>query len=185
MTTMTQGGGTNRGNPFRWPLWLGAAALLSLPAIAMQFQVEGVDWTASDFVVMGVILAIACGSYELVTRLSGGWMYRAAGAVGILAGFMLVWVNLAVGLVAEGGNVYNLAFMGVLGVGVAGALLSRFRASGLSRTLFLMAIVHALVVAAALFSGLDRLGASLSALWLGPWLLSAILFRMVGEPRKV
>ena len=176
---MNDDGAAPRGNPFRWLVWGGAAVLLSLPAIAMQFRVEGVDWTASDFVFMGIILAIACGAFELVMRLSGDWLYRAAGAVAILGGFLLVWVNLAVGLVSEGGNVYNLGFMAVLGVGVAGALLARFRARGLSHTLFAMALVHALVVVAALASGLDRIGASLSALWLGPWLLSALLFRQV------
>ena len=180
MTTITHdgNGAPRRGNPFRWLIWGGAAVLLSLPAIAMWQQVEGVDWTGSDFAVMGVLLASACGAYELMTRLSGDWIYRGAAGVAILAGFLLVWVNLAVGLVADGGNAYNLAFMGVLGVGVVGALLARFQPAGLSRTLGLMALVHAAVVVAALAAGIDRLGASLSALWIAPWLLAAVLFRM-------
>jgi hypothetical protein len=161
----------------RWLVWGGAAVLLSLPAIAMAWRVEGVDWTASDFVAMGVILAIAGGSFEVVMRMSGDWLYRAAGAVAIGAGFLLVWANLAVGLVADGPTPFNLAFMGVLGIGVVGALATRFDARGLSNTLLAMALVHAGVVVAALMFGPDARGATLTALWLLPWLLAAALFR--------
>lgn len=185
MNAMIDDGAPQHRNPFRWLVWGGAALLLSLPAIAMQLKVEGVYWTASDFLAMGVILAIACSSFELVMRLSGDWMYRAAGVVAIGAGFLLVWANLAVGLVADGFNAYNMAFMGVLAVGVAGALVSGFSARGLSNTLVAMAMAQAVVVGAALASGLDRLGSTLSAAWIAPWILSAILFRMAAARRKV
>jgi len=178
MNAMTYDTPPPRGNRLRWLVWGGAAVVLSLPAIAMRLHVDGVDWTTSDFVVMGVLLAAAGGAYELVARLSGDWLFRAAGGLAVLAGLALVWANLAVGLVADGPNAYNLAFMGVLAVGVAGALVSRFRAAGLQWTLAAMVVVHALVVAAALGSGIDRLGASLAAAWLAPWLLSAALFRL-------
>lgn len=185
MNTMIEPGTPSRGNPFRWLVWGGAAVLLSLPAIAMQMKVEGVDWTMSDFVVMGVLLAAACGSYEVVTRLSGDWLYRAAAGVAILAGFLLVWANLAVGLVGDGDTAYNLGFFGVLGVGVVGALMTRFRAGGLSLTLVAMALVHAAIAGLALASGVDRVGSSLSLLWLAPWILSAILFQMSARRAKV
>ena len=180
----------NENNPhavraLRWLAWGGAACLLLAPAIAMRLQVEGVDWSVGDFVVMGVILAAACGAFELVLRMSGDWLYRAGGAIAILAGLALVWVNLAVGLVGEGPNAYNLGFMAVLGVGVVGALLARFRAAGLSRALLAMAIVHAMVAATALATHIDPRGASLSAAWLAPWLLAASLFRMSGTRQKV
>ena len=172
-----------RGHLLRWLAWGGSAVLLALPAIAMHWQVEGVDWTASDFVAMGAILAVACGSFELLLRMSGDWRYRAAGAVAVGAGFLLVWANLAVGLVAEGPNPFNLGFMGVLGLGVVGALATRFDARGLSNTLLAMAAVHAGVAAVALAFGPDRLGAMLSALWLLPWLLAAALFRSAGRQK--
>ena len=186
MTTITHDhGAPRRGNPFRWLIWGGAAVLLALPAVAMRLRVDGVDWSGSDFVVMGVLLAAACGAYEGMVRLSGDWIYRAAAGITVLASFLLVWANLAVGLVADGANAYNLAFLGVLGVGVAGALLARFEAAGLSRTLVAMAIAHAFIVGAALASGVDRLGALVTSAWLAPWLLAAILFRMSATRRKV
>ena len=49
---------------FRWVMWGGAALLLALPLVAMQFTSE-VNWTASDFVVMGAMLGIAAGTVEL------------------------------------------------------------------------------------------------------------------------
>ena len=182
-TTMNDQDSAPRGHLLRWLVWGGAAVLLSLPAIAMHWRVEGVDWTASDFVAMGAILAIACGSFELVLRMSGDWLYRAAGAVAIGGGLLLVWVNLAVGLVADGPNAFNLGFMAVLALGVAGALATRFDARGLSNTLLAMAAVHAGVAAVAFAIGPDRVGASLSALWLLPWLLAAALFRGAGRQR--
>ena len=180
---MNDEGGSSTTRWLRGLVWGGAAVLLSLPAIAMHWRVEGVDWTASDFVAMGVILAIACGSFELVMRLSGNWLYRAAGAVAIGAGFLLVWANLAVGLVADGPNPFNLGFMAVLALGVAGALATRFDARGLSNTLLAMAAVHAGVAAAALVLGPDVRGAAFSALWLLPWLLAAALFHGAGRQK--
>ncbi|MDB5696794.1 MAG: hypothetical protein JWN21_2337, partial [Sphingomonas bacterium] len=50
---------TNSTRPATWGsfiVWGGVATLLLIPAIAMQFTAE-VNWTASDFVVMGVLLA--------------------------------------------------------------------------------------------------------------------------------
>ena len=65
-----------RGNRLRPWVWGGAAALLALPAIAMRFRASGVDWSATDFLVFGAMLAIACGLYELATRMSGDVRYR-------------------------------------------------------------------------------------------------------------
>ena len=86
-----------RGRRNRWSLllWIGAAALLSLPAIAMQFPGSGVDWSPGDFLAMGLLLALACGGYEVATRLSGNTAYRAGAALAILTCFLTVWVNLA------------------------------------------------------------------------------------------
>ena len=85
-------------NRWRLALWGTAALLLMVPAVAMQFTTE-VNWTGSDFVVMGAMLAAACGAYDLATRLSRNTTYRAAFGIAVLTGFLLVWVNLAVGLI--------------------------------------------------------------------------------------
>ena len=91
-------GDTRRKNRWSLAIWGGAAALLSIPAIAMQFEGSGFDWDVGDFVAMGALLAIACGGYEIATRMSSNWAYRAGAAVAILTCFLTVWVNLAVGM---------------------------------------------------------------------------------------
>ncbi len=56
MTASTEYGGNKpgnrRGNPWRAAVWCAAAFLLLLPLVAMQFTRE-VNWTLSDFVVIG------------------------------------------------------------------------------------------------------------------------------------
>ena len=53
-----------RRNRLRWAIWGTAAGLLLVPAVAMQLGVDGWDWNAFDFVVMGALLAAACGTFE-------------------------------------------------------------------------------------------------------------------------
>lgn len=181
--------GPRRGNRWSLATWSAAACLLLLPAVAMQFT-SGVDWNAADFIVMGVMLAVACGSYELATRLSGRTSYRAACAAAIAGGFLLVWVNLAVGMIGSEDNPANLLYLGVLVVGLVGALLVRFRARGMARVMVAMAAAQMLVAATAMVAGwgrphsppLEVLG--VSAFFAMPWLVSAVLFRMAGRPHR-
>ena len=54
----TTQGGNGRGNRWSLAIWGGAAVLLSIPAIAMQFQAPGVDWGPEDFIVMGALMNV-------------------------------------------------------------------------------------------------------------------------------
>src|SRR5688572_15784957 len=99
-------------NRFRPLIWGAAAFLLLVPAVAMQFTGE-VDWTGSDFVIMGIPLGMVCGLYELAVWLSGNTAYRAAFGIAVLTGFLTVWVNLAVGMLGSEDNIENLMFAGV------------------------------------------------------------------------
>lgn len=168
-------GGTRRGNRWRLAIWGGAGCLLLLPAIAMQFTRE-VDWGPEDFVVMGAMLASACGAYELATRLSGSTAYRAGAAVAIVTGFLVVWVNLAVGMLGSEDNPENLLFAAVLAVGVIGALGARFRPAGMARALYATALAQAAMVVYALVAGHAGVAPHI-AFFVLPWLLSAQLFR--------
>jgi hypothetical protein len=172
------GGGVDGGRRdrlMRWLVWGGAAVLLLLPLVAMQFT-RDVDWDGSDFAVIAVMLLIVCGLFELALRLSGSPAYRAGFGLAIAGGFLLVWVNLAVGMIGSEQNPYNLWFGSVLAVGLVGALLARFRAAGMVRTLVAAAIVQALVSGVALIAGWDPLGSILSAFWILIWLTSARCF---------
>jgi len=84
---------------WRAMMWGGFAILLALPALAMSLGAEGVDWSASDFIIMGALLAIVGLLIEVMMRFVHGWRERriAIGAVVVL--FLLVWAELAVGLI--------------------------------------------------------------------------------------
>jgi hypothetical protein len=179
MTARTLDGNAPRGNGWRVAVWGAAACLLLLPLVAMQFTAE-VTWTGSDFATWGTMLGIACGSYELATRMSRNTAYRAAVAVAVVAAFLLVWINLAVGIIGAENDPANLMFAGVIAVGIIGGAIARFRASGMMRALVAMAVAQAMVAAIVLVRGLSDEPAiilSLTGFFAALWLGSAWLFR--------
>ena len=76
--------------------WSTAILLLIAPAIAMQFEGNGVNWTAGDFIFAGVIFAIVGGLFELTARASANFAYRIAVVMAVACGFLQIWINLAV-----------------------------------------------------------------------------------------
>lgn len=178
---------SHKRNRLRPLVWGGAALLLLLPAVAMRFT-QGVNWTGSDFVVMGVMLGVACGLYELGVWLSGNPVYRAAFGIAVVTGFLTVWVNLAVGMFGSEDNPLNLIFGGVLLVAAVGALLARFRARGMALAMGTTAVAQLLAAGIGLATGLsvgtdEQHGPSLyletflTACFALPWLVSSVLFR--------
>lgn len=165
----------------RWSLlvWGGAAALLSIPAIAMQFD-TGVDWGPEDFIIMGLLLAMACGGYEVVTRISGNTAYRLGAAIAIVTCFLTVWVNLAVGMIGSEDHPANLFFGGVILVGLVGTILARFRPRGTARAMQAAAAAQAGMALYALV-GADPYAALPIAFFMVPWLLAGHLFLKAAE----
>ena len=174
-----------RSNRWRFAIWGIAAGLLLLPLVAMQFD-TGVDWTLSDFIVMGVMLAATCAIYELGAWLSGNTAYRAAFAIAALASFLLAWINLAVGVIGSEHNPANLMYGGVLAVAATGAVAARFRPRGMSLALFATALAQALAgaLALAVFDGELRVIVGVTGLFAGLWLASAALFRNAARNRQ-
>ena len=170
------------GNRWSLAIWGTAACLLLVPLVAMQFTAE-VDWTGSDFVVMGVLLAIACGGYELATRLSDSSAYRAGAAVAVATGFLIVWVNLAVGMLGSEDDPANLLFGGVLLVGVIGALIARFRPRGMAPAMVATALAQAAMAVYALAGGYSEVVLQIGFFIL-PWLMSAALFRKAAREAR-
>lgn len=83
--------------PWRLALWGSAAALLALPALAMQVT-DQVNWTLGDFAVFGALLAAVIGGIEFLAASSLKLRAKLIGVVLVLAAFLLVWVELAVGV---------------------------------------------------------------------------------------
>jgi hypothetical protein len=156
--------------------WGAAALLLAIPWLA------NFPWTASDFIVMGAMFAITGGTIELAIRSSENWAHRFGAIVAVLAGFLTVWVNLAVGMIGSDDNPYNLWFGGVLAIAISSALLSQS-----SATMAGMMVVTALAQAAVSIFGFstDPRGGVLSFAFAGLWLLSAGLFWIAARNKAV
>ena len=165
---------SHTGPPWRPLAWGAAGALLLLPLVAMQFTDE-VKWTGSDFMIFGLMLAAGGGLIELAVHTTGNLSYRAGVAIAVLASFLLLWVNGAVGIIGNEENPANLMFGGVLLVVIAGALVSRGRPRGLARTMVAAATVQGLI---ALITSLLGLGHILvvTAGFMVLWLLAGALF---------
>lgn len=168
---------------WRIAAWTGAGLVLMIPLIAMRFTSE-VQWTGFDFAVAGAMLAALIGAAELAVRLSEDWLYRAGAAVAVVAAFLMVWAQGAVGLVGSENDLFNLLFLLPLGVGATGALVARFRAHGLGLTLWTMAAVQAGTVAVGYALTRDT-DAFLLCAWVVAWALSAGLFGRAAQNAEV
>ncbi len=172
---------SRRGQRLRIAVWAGAAAILTLPLVAMQFTRE-VRWTAADFAFAAVLLFGSLGAFELSTRRMQVPAFRVATALLLLGTFLLIWINAAVGIIGEEGNPANLMFAGVLGLGAVGAVYSRFRPTGMARTAGAMAAAQ-IGVALIAFSGFagsvagsEQPVLGLTAVFTLLWLAAAALF---------
>lgn len=93
------------------------AAILSLPALAMLFT-DQVNWTFTDFVLAGLLLAVVGSAIELAVRRSGSLL----GAIGIAA------LGIAAVVFGEEDDAPGLVLLGLLLVASACALGIRRRA---------------------------------------------------------
>lgn len=182
MVAKVASGGVRWGSVLRIITWGGAALLLSLPLVAMQFTPE-VNWGPEDFIVMGVLLSACAGTVHLATRLSDDFAFLAGVVVAVGTSFLLVWINLAVGFIGDEGNPANLMFAGVILVAAIGSALARFRPRGMGRAMLAAAAAQGAIAAFTWFGdlgGMEPPGPvrplALTSLFVLPWLLAAGLF---------
>lgn len=164
---------------WRAVVWGGAGILLLLPWIAMQFSAE-VNWTGFDFLVFGAMLATGCIACEIAVRASRSNAYRFAAAIAVGTGFLLVWINLAVGIIGSEDNLENLVYVGVLAVAIIGAAVARLRAAGMVRAMVATAIAHALTGVYGLAIGSMEAAVS-GIVFVAAWLASAWMFQRAAK----
>ncbi len=154
-------------------VWGGAGVAWLIPLVAKLLT--DLPWTTFDFVAWGVMLLVAASVCEVGLRLSGSLAYRAGVVVAAGTSFLIVWSNLAVGIIGNENNPLNQIFFGVIAIAIVGAFLARFRANG-------MALAMAVTAAAQFGTGFIALAheyivfAIVGVFSLG-WLLAAWLFR--------
>jgi hypothetical protein len=118
---------------------LATALILLIPLLTAP------AWTLGDFVAGGALVFGTGLAFVLVARKGGNFAYRFAVGVAVAAGFLLVWINLAVGIIGEPDEAANLMYVGVLAVGIAGAFVARFRPQEMARALLATSLAQALV----------------------------------------
>jgi hypothetical protein len=111
----------------------------------------------------------------MTTTMNGNKAYRAAIGIAVAAALLILWMH---GAVATEDDSPGLIFFGVLGVGVIGAVVARFRPQGMARALWGTAIAQASVAVIAMIAWgqyveILILNGFFIALWVG----SALLFR--------
>jgi hypothetical protein len=151
-----------------------AALILLLPFVAMKFTSE-VNWTASDFIVAGVMISGVGLLFELAVRTNSNRAYRAGAALALAASFLTIWAVGAVGMIGDENNPLNLMFGVVLLVALLGAIIAGFRAAGMARAMVAAAVAQAIASGIGLFA--DPLGGVLSLAFATIWLASAAMFR--------
>lgn len=157
--------------------------LLAVPLIAMQFTAE-VDWSLGDFIIMGTLLFTTGLSYVLVTRYAKNLIKRAAYGLVIGSTFLLIWANLAVGLIGAGPHLGNWLYVGVVAVVIIGTFLSRFSARAMEHSMYATVISLILLTGIALLMNMQEYpGSSLSEIlavngfFALLYLVAALLFR--------
>jgi hypothetical protein len=86
-------------------------------------------------------------------RAQGSLAYRLAAGLALGAALLLIWINLAVGIIGSEDEPANLLYGGVLAVGLIGAILARFQTQGMARALLATAAAQVLVAVIALAAG--------------------------------
>lgn len=163
--------------------WGAAVTVLLVPLVAMQITSE-VNWTGADFLFAAIMFGIVGGIAELTARLAPDKWYKAGVGVAVLASFLLIWINGAVGIIGSEDNPINLIFLAIVIIAIAGSIAANFRTAGMARTMAAAAAAQLMIGIAALVLGL---GASeppgpfgifaLNLMFVGLWSLSAGLFQ--------
>lgn len=166
----------------------GASTFLLVVPLAANYFWEEFNWRAGDFLIAWMLIFPALLAFRLVTRPIKASTQRIAWGITIGTLFLLIWSNLAVGLIGNEENPANLLYLLVLVVGVAGAVRVRFSSEGMRWVLLCMAGLQFLIPFLALLlfrpnlelpeylNGLAGIVA-INALYSFLFVLSAALFR--------
>jgi hypothetical protein len=171
-------------------LALATAFILMVPLVAMQLS-DDLAWNLTDFAFAGVLLFGTGITYQLVARRAGDLAYRFAVGGVLAAAFILIWANLAVGLIGSEEEPANLMYLGVLAVGIVGALIARLQSRGMVRALVATALAQALVTVIALVSRMHQYPGSsvfeilgVNGFFVALWVGSAWLFRQAARKQS-
>jgi len=176
--------GPRRNFPWRGLVWGTAAAIMLLAACAKLF-VPDFLWTPGDFLAMGILLVVPALCFEVALRVArNDNFYLLGAALAIGTCFLLVYINVAVGIIGSDDNEANVVFLGVIGTAIAASLVARLRPAGLVVAMVMTAVVQAGVAVYAWTLGSPG-GAVLSLVFAGAFLAAAWCFRIAARARGI
>jgi hypothetical protein len=162
--------------------WGSAVVLFLTPLVAIQFTHE-VQWTESDFIISFVIIGILGALAELNVLITSNRFSRAGGFVAILAGSLVFWSNLAIGMIGNRGNNVNLLFGLVLLIAIIGAWLSSLHRNVLPAAMFAAGTVQCAIGMLAGIWGSDFQGGVFTILLSTFWWIASLLFAIEAKHR--
>lgn len=77
---------------------IGTLLVLLVPLALTLFEVAGFHWTPIDFIVMGILLFVAGSTLSFVIRKFSNPAHRTIAIALVALAFLLIWIDLAVGL---------------------------------------------------------------------------------------
>ena len=185
-----QGSSTQRGHwnskPWRLAAWLTAAGIMLLP-VGVHLTAGPFGWSFGDFLGIGLILIFGAAIFDLAARRSPNLAYLAGAGAALAAGFGLVVVNGAVGLVGSEDEMHNAYFFSVPAIAILGSILAAGRPVPMALTMLAAAVTHIAVSTTLLIDAngvsdgnpqMEVIGLSIFALL---WLASAWLFRSAAK----
>lgn len=175
--------GRRGGNTWLTAAWVTVTALALLaPIVAMQFTSE-VNWTVSDFVFAGAMLAGSGIIYELATRV-GNKAFQAAVILALGAAVLIMWTTGAVGVIGSEANPGNLLYVGVVALAIVASIIARGRAAEMVWAMVTVAVATVLVPIVGFAGVADPVSDVLqpevpiaTGVFVAMWLASAWLFR--------
>lgn len=165
--------------------------IMLVPLMAMQFTNE-VNWDITDFLVGGTLFLVTGLSYEVVATKAANKIYRTAIGLGLFTSLLLIWINLAVGLIGSENNPANWMYAAVLGVVYGGAFASRLKVETMVWVMCAAAVSQILVAFIAIIAGWGQEGANwpwsivgINLIFASMWLGTAGLFERASKNQNI
>lgn len=142
----------------------------------------GGGWDTGDYIFAFLLITGIVLLYKLAVRKPANIEYRAAVVIMLVTVFVIIWVNLAVGIIGSEGNAANLMLFAVTAIAIIGSVIVRFCTLLMLRVSIVTAAAHTLVTLIALFGdmGYPESGpveiVVPNLVFIGMWGLSAWLF---------
>ncbi len=162
--------------------------LISLIPLIAMIAGDEVVWSLIDFVIAGILLSGAGISFVLLTHKAGSRTYSIATGIAVGTALLMMWANLAVGIIGSEDNPANIMYLWVIGVGVVGAVIAQFKPKGMSYALLAAALTQVIVVVIAYIEGNGNTFSefreliTVNGFFIALWIISSSLFRQAAKP---